>query len=76
MNNRIDPKVKQVLNVSMHVMHNFLWGGVVINTTAYHLGLYSLQLLLLRSSMVGCFGEPQVAKFQHLLAISAIDFLS
>ena len=31
------PKVKQVLNVAMHVMKIFFWGDA-INTTAYHLG--------------------------------------
>ena len=29
----------------------FFWGGVVINTTAYHWGKYSLHLLILQSSM-------------------------
>ena len=48
MNNRIGPKVEQVWNVAMHVLHTF--GGVVINSTAYHLGRNSLHLLLLKSS--------------------------
>ena len=48
MSKQVGPKVKQLWNVAMHVRHNFL--GVVINTTAYHLGRYSLHLLLLKSS--------------------------
>ena len=41
------PNVKQEWNVAIHVLQIFLGGGV-INTTAYHLGLYSLHLLLLK----------------------------
>jgi len=44
MSKQVGPKVKQLWNVAMHVRHNFL--GVVINTTAYHMGRYSLHLLL------------------------------
>ena len=36
--------------VPMYVLIIFL-GGIVINTTAYHLGRYSLHLLPLKSSM-------------------------
>ena len=49
MNKWIGPKAKQVWNSAMHVLHNVK--GVVINTTAYHLGSYNLHLLL-ESSMV------------------------
>ena len=49
MSKQVGPKVKQLWNVAMHVRHNFL--GVVINTTAYHLGRYSLHHFLLKSSM-------------------------
>ena len=46
--NKVGPIVKHVWNVSMHMLHIF---GFVINTTAYHLGRYSLHLLLLKRSM-------------------------
>ena len=45
----IDLAVKQVWNVAMLLLHN-LW-GFVINMTSFHLGRYSLHLLLLQSSM-------------------------
>ena len=48
LNNWIDPTVKHVWNVAMHVLHIF-WS--VINTTAYHSGRSNLHLLLLKSSM-------------------------
>ena len=49
MNNQIGPTVKHVWNDAMHVLSNIL--GFVINTTAYHLGRYSLHLLQLKSSV-------------------------
>ena len=49
LNKRIGPKVKQVWNVAMHVVHNYF--GFDINTTAYHLDRYNLYLLILKSSM-------------------------
>ena len=50
MYNWIGPKVKQVWNNAMHVLHNFL--GFDMNTTAFYLGRYSLHILLLKSSIV------------------------
>ena len=49
------PKSKQMWNVAMHVLHNF--GFFDINATAFHLGRYNLQLLLLKSSMAQGDGE-------------------
>ena len=53
-NNRIGPTVKHVWNVAMHLLH--IWGGFVINTTAYHSGRYNLHLLILKSSMTNPWG--------------------
>ena len=50
MSNQIGPTVKHVWIIAMNVLHN-LGGGFVINTTVYHLGRYSLRLLLLMISM-------------------------
>ena len=47
MNKRIGPTFKHVWNDAMHTLYNFI--GFVVNTTAYHLGWYSLHLLLLKS---------------------------
>ena len=44
------PQSQQKWNDASHVLHTFL--GVVINTTADHLGRNNLHLLLLKSSMV------------------------
>ena len=49
MNNWIGQTNKQLWNFAMHKLHN-LW-EFDINTTAFCLGLYSLHLLLLKSSM-------------------------
>ena len=46
MSNWIGPTVKLLRNFAMHVLHNFFFGGVNINTTAFCLGRYSLLLLL------------------------------
>ena len=52
MNKWISPKVKQLWHVAMHgLLHAFFLGGGVITTTAYHLGRYSLHLILLKSSL-------------------------
>ena len=50
-NKRIDLRVKHkhVWNVAMNVLQNIV--GFVQNTTTYPLGRYSLQLLLLKTSM-------------------------
>ena len=47
------PNSRTVRNVFMHLLHIifFFLGGVVINTTAYLLGCYSLHLLIHKSSM-------------------------
>lgn len=44
------PQSQQKWNDASHVLHTFL--GVVINTTADHLGRNNLHLLLLQSSMI------------------------
>ena len=44
MNNLIGPIVKHAWNDNMHSRHFFQF---VINTTAYHLGLFSLHLILI-----------------------------
>ena len=48
MSNWIGPTVKQLWNYAMHLLHNF---GFNTNTTGFCLGLSSLHLLLLKSSM-------------------------
>ena len=53
MNNRIGPTVKYV---AMVVLHNFWYA---INTTAYHMGRYSLQFLLMGNYLV----EPLLVFF-------------
>ena len=53
MSNWIGPRVKQLWNYAMHVLHKFL--GFNINTTAFCLGRSRLHLLILKSSVVSLF---------------------
>ena len=61
MNNRIGPTVKYV---AMEVLHTFWYA---INTTAYHMGRYSLQFLLMGNYLV----EPLLVFF-----VMAIGYLN
>ena len=45
----------------MHMLHNFL--VFVISTTAYHLGRYSIHLLLQKCSMLKIFSSRNIKKF-------------
>ena len=57
----------------MNVIHTFLLGGgAVINTTAYHLGRYSLQILLLKSSMVCRINTEQLELVKAGFKVSKI----
>ena len=66
MNNWIDPTVKQVWNVVVHLLHNCL--SVVINTTAYHLPITHIYLLLVKSSTISL-----LAHYSHEVYIGKID---
>ena len=61
------PTVKQLWNYPIHVLHNFF--GFNINTTAFCLGLNSLQHLLQKSSMA-------LPIFIQAALISVHDFFS
>ena len=60
------PKI-QKKSVAVEVRNNFM--GVVINTTAYHLGRYSLRLLLLHEELHGTTVSFRLRKFCIIWAV-------
>ena len=67
------PKI-QKKSVAIEVRNNFM--GVVINTTAYHLGRYSLRLLLLHEELHGTTVSFRLRKFCIIWAVLWLSWQS